>query len=115
MRSKRIVSICKKHQVPKPVVQLDYTTRPFKMIIQPLASLAIEYTSDELQDYERLFETTEHDTGGIYVGIVVRHPTGRHSKLMSGMLYLKPDGNMDDSSDDELMYDPYYNIGLVVK
>ncbi|KIM86963.1 hypothetical protein PILCRDRAFT_815406 [Piloderma croceum F 1598] len=116
MRSKRIVSICKKHQVTKPVVQLDYTTRPFGMIIQPLASLAVEYTSDELQDYERLFETTEHGTGGIHIGIVVRYPTGLHSHMTSSMLYLKPDGNLDDgSSDNELMYDPYYNMRLVVK
>jgi hypothetical protein len=115
MRSKCLVSICKKHQVAKPVVQLDYTTRPFGMIIQPLASLANEYTSDELQEYEKLFETTEHDTGGIHLGIVVHYPTGLRSQLMSSMAYLKPYGNLDDgSSDDELMYDPYYNIRLVV-
>jgi hypothetical protein len=116
MRSKRIVSICKKHQITKPVVQFDYTTRPFRMIIQPLASLADEFTSDELQEYERLFESTEHGTGGIHVAIIVRYPTGLSSQSMSSMVYLKPDGNLDDcSSDDELMCDPYYNIRLVVK
>jgi len=116
MRSKRIVSICKKHQVAKPVVQLDYTTRPFGMTIQLLESLANKYTSDELQEYEGLFETTEHGTGGIHVGIVIRYPTGPRSQLTSSMLYLKPHGDLDDgSSDDELMYDPYYNIRLMVK
>lgn len=116
MRSKRIVSICKKHQVVKPVVQLDYSTRPFGMIIQPLSSLANEYTNDELREYERLFETTEHGTGGIHVAIVVRYPVGLRSQSMSSMVYLKPDGNLDDCSpDDELMDDPYYNIRLVVK
>jgi hypothetical protein len=86
------------------------------MIVQPLASLANEYTSDEQQEYERLFETTEHGTGGIHVAIVVRYPTGLRSQLMSSMVYLKPGGNLDDcSSDEELMYDPYYNVRLVVK
>jgi hypothetical protein len=116
MRSERIVSICKKHQVAKPIVQLDYTTRPFGMIIQPLASLANEYTDDELREYERLFKTTEHGTGGIHVAIIVRYPTGLCSQSMSNMVYLKPNGNLDDCSfDDELMYDSYYNIRLVVK
>lgn len=85
MQSKRIVSICKKkHEIAEPVVLLNYTNFPFKMMIQSIGSLADEFTDEELHQYRRSFEE-------FHMAIIVRYPTiptGRFSRLMSSIVVL---------------------------